>query len=307
MSYSSRPVSPHNSRSSRKSSHVRGRHSRSPPKKRNRSRSRSFSPVKDSRKKQSIGSDCESGNYKKKKSIRSPLRQYKTKSKLSETSLFAELVKDRQMRELAMKRLTQINSKKIDENEVVEIHDSDDEQSVQIIEANQPTKSPKADVDSCKVSKLAENTPKISKPQSGTTSTSNINKGCVNSNTSTQLKENLNSSVSKVQMIENGTETKVENVLLNKPNTIPSDITKPNEVVETKDLTKLPLPPIIPMQSEILPQTEIKSLKKSIRDLPLPPGKFFFFYKFTVYDNILLFFLEFLFVLDIRNHFFSFL
>lgn len=283
MSHTPKLVSPHNSRSSRKSSHVRAKYSRSPPTKRNRTRSRSFSPIKDSRftKKQSVSSDCEPGSYKKKNIIKSPTRQYKTKSKLSETSLFAELVKDRQMRELAMKRLTQINSKKIDDDEVVEIHDdSDNEQNTQLTEPSQiNTKSPKetlkAEVYSCPVSEIAENKSKTCKPHSQTTFV--INKDLVKLNIPLKLKENLNPSVSKVQIIENGIESKVQLISLEKSNTTPSDKTKPDDVFETKSLTKLPLPPVFQTQIEMSPETEIKSSKKGIRDLPLPPGKFFFY------------------------------
>ncbi|VVC34564.1 Hypothetical protein CINCED_3A014986 [Cinara cedri] len=270
-----RLVSPYNSRSSRKSSHIRARYSRSPTTKKNRTHSKSSSPVKDTRftNKQSVSSDCEIGIYKKKKPTKSPPRQYKTKPKLSETSLFAELVKDRQMRELAMKRLTQINPK-IDENEVVEIHDdSDYEQNTKLAEPSQlNSKSPKEvlkdDVDSCEVPKITENTIKTSKPQS---ESSIIINNSVKSN-KLKLKDNLNPSVSKNQMIENGIEPIVEAISLDKSNTTSSDKTKLDEVVGTKDLSKMPLPPVFPTQIEIFLETDTKSSKKSIRDLPLPPG-----------------------------------
>lgn len=281
-----RAVSPHNSRSLRKSSHVRPKYSRSPSKN-IRTRSKSSSPVKDSKttKKHSDSDSpgCYSSVSKKKKSTKSPAKQYNSKAKLSETSLFAELVKDRQRRELAMKCLTQISSKTVDENEVVEIHDDSDNEQCSSKKNYSNTKSHKInvndDVDSCRIVGISENISQSSKPDAETS----IDKSVTSPITEMIPKipviplKSQSPSVTKVEIIENGIEHSVE-PKEPKVSLIPK-ITPPEkiaEVIENKDLSKMPLPPVFSVLNETSPDSEIKSSKKGIKDLPLPPGRFFF-------------------------------
>lgn len=267
-----RAISPHNSRSSKKSSHVRPKYSRSPSKT-THIQSRSSSPIKDLRstRKHSDSdspSGCHSSVSKKKKPTKSPVKQYSSKIKLSETSLFAELVRDRQKRELAMKCLT--GTKNIDENEVVEIHDdSDNEQNdIKIDDVNIKLHKNNVNLDDnpCMIIDISQNQSETFKPE---VDTPNVN----SFSTSTSdiapkvLIENHSPSVSKV---ENGVEHSLEPMPL-----LTSPINTKPEVIETKDLIKmpLPLPPIYPDDNTMSPDSEIKSSKKSIKDLPLPPGK----------------------------------
>jgi len=267
------PILPshHNSRSSRKSSHSRPKYSRSPSKNVH-THSKSPSPAKDTRisKKHS---DCDSPEghisvSKKKRPTKSPAKQYNSKVKLSETSLFAELVRDRQMRELAMKCLTQINTKTVDENEVVEIHDdSDNEQNnTKIDDSN--TNSVIDDVDSCIIVDITEN---ISKPEVEISNMKSVTSSMPDM-TSKHSEEYPVISIPEVEIIENGIEHSLEPI----STLSPSDNTVP-EIIENKDLTKmaLPLPPEYPEHNELSPDSEIKCSKKSIKDLPLPPGKIF--------------------------------
>lgn len=274
-SHAPRLTSPHNSRSTRKSSHARPKYSRSPPKSVH-PKSRSSSPAKDSKATKKL-SDSDSPGYssvsKRKKSTKSPVKQYNPKVKLSETSLFAELVKDRQRRELAMKCLTQINTKPIDENEVVEIHDdSDTEQNnSKIVEPNtKPSKNSGDVVDSCVIVDITEKNGQISKPE--------VEIPCIKLVSSSILdikpkisEENQSPIVTNEEIIENG----IEHSLENRQPLTPSDKVKP-EIIENKDFTKmpLPLPPSYPVHEEMSPDSEFKSSKKSIKDLPLPPGEF---------------------------------
>jgi len=148
---------------------------------------------------------------KKKKSTKSSPNHYNSKVKLSDTSLFAELVRDRQMRELAMKCLTQIN------NEVVEIHDDSDNEKI----GNDL---------------ISEN--KI---------------------------EPLNSENNETDALPKILENKIEHSVIS--------LTPPET---KKNLSKivLPLPPKYRDDNRIFSDLEIKSSKKSIKDLPLPPGSF---------------------------------
>lgn len=267
-----RAVSPHISRSSRKSNHVRPKYSRSPSKT-IQTQSRSSSPVKDLRStRKHSDSDsppgCHSSISKKKKPTKSPAKQYNSKVKLSETSLFAELVRDRQMRELAMKCLT--GTKNMDENEVVEIHDdSDNEQNdIKIDDTNIKLhkNSVNHDDNPCEIINISQNQSETSKLEVDAPN-ENVSSIILDSTPKTPT-ENLSPPVSKV---ENGVEHSLEPMsLLTSPNN-----TKP-EVIETKDLIKmsLPLPPIYPDDNTLSPDSEMKGSKRSIKDLPLPPGKY---------------------------------
>ncbi|XP_060844414.1 cyclin-dependent kinase 12-like [Rhopalosiphum padi] len=277
-SHVSRAVSPHNSRSSKKSSHVRPKYSRSPSKN-VRTQSKSPSPVKDSKSTKKHSDSDSTGCYslvsKKKKSTKSPVKQYNSKVKLSETSLFAELVKDRQMRELAMKCLTQISTKTVDENEVVEIHDdSDNEQnSSNAVDLN--TKLHKInendDVDSCVIIEISENS-QISKPKVEISNTQLVNSPAIEIPPKIQAVplKNQSPSIIKLEIIENGIEHSLEPKVSLTPKITPPE--KKLEVIENKDLSKMPLPPVFPILDETSPDSEFKSSKKSIKDLPLPPG-----------------------------------
>jgi len=283
-----RIASPHNAHSSRKSSHNRPKYSHSPSKN-IRTQSKSSSPVKDSKttKKHSDSDSpgCYSSVSKKKKSTKSPAKQYNSKVKLSETSLFAELVKDRQMRELAMKCLTQISSKTVNENDVVEIHDDSDNEQNKTNDINTKLNkiNAKDDVDSCVVVEMSENNSQTSKPDFETSNrASNVK---LVASPITEMTTNIpvislksqSPSITKVEIIENGIEYSVEpkesKVLLTPKITPPE---KKAELVENKDLSKMPLPPVFSILNETSPDSELKSSKKSFKDLPLPPGKFFF-------------------------------
>lgn len=265
-----RSTSPYSSRSSRKSSHVRPKYSRSPIKNIHiHSRSSSPKDTRISRKhSDSDSSEKHISVSKRKKIPKSPGKQHNSKVKLSESSLFAELVRDRQMRELAMKRLTQVNPKVVDQNEVVEIHDdSDNEQTktkVDDVDSKVKKNSLFGDVSSCVDSSEKKNQISISEVE-----TSNI-KPYLSANSDIASKiseENQSPSVSKEEFIENGIEQFLEPFNQDKT---PSDI-------EDKLLTKmeLPSPPMYSDHNDVSPDSEIKCFKKSIKDLPLPPGKYF--------------------------------
>lgn len=283
-------VSPHNSHTSKKSSHVRQKYSRSPKNMNTlRSPSKSLSPVsvKDSRttKKHSDSDSpgCYSSVSKRKKLTKSPAKQYNPKVRLSETSLFAELVRDRQMRELAMKCLTQANTKAVDENEIVEIHDDSENEQInhKLINSDSKLHSNNVgdDVNSCVIVEISENKIQTSKSEVGV---SNVKSGTSSlANTVPKISvENLSPSISRVDIIENGIEHSLEQLEPN-PKLLPKQTSPDNEmkseVIESKDLTKmsLPLPPLYPEHDQISPDSEIKSSKRSIKDLPLPPGKLF--------------------------------
>jgi len=237
-----RAESPHNSRSSKKSSR-RSKYSHSPS--RNiYPRSRSSSPVKDSRSNTKNVGDSPGyhSSVSKRKKPKSSPNNYNSKVKLSETSLFAELVKDRQMRELAMKCLTQINTKFDDDNEVVEIIDDSDNGSNTKTQTINDVKINVSE-DKCELLKPKNDTPNFTSELIPT------------------ILENQNPSVSKIDVIENGIEHSLESISVT-----PLETTK----------IVLPLPPIFTDNNQISPDSEIKCLKKSIKDLPLPPGKFFF-------------------------------
>lgn len=274
-----RAVSPHSSRSSRKSNYVRPpKYSRSPSKN-IRTKSKSISPVKDSKKdskttKKNSDSDSPgcSSVTKKKKPTKSPAKQYNSKVKVSETSLFAELVKDRQMRELAMKCLTQISTKTVDKNEVVEIHDdnSDYEQNnSKINDSNTKLQKNdvKDDVDSC-VIEMSEN--KTSKPEIETSNVKFVTSSKTDITPKIPMISQKRHSPSITKVVANGIEHSLEPTLSLTP---PE---KKSAVIENKDLVKLPPPPVFSILNDISPDSEFKSSKKSIKDLPLPPGKFLF-------------------------------
>ncbi|XP_025416752.1 cyclin-dependent kinase 12-like isoform X2 [Sipha flava] len=283
-SHVSRVVSPHNPRSSKKSSHTRPKYSRSPSKNIH-NHSRSSSPVKDARaNKKHSDSDSPEGYSsvsKKKKETKSPAKQFNPKVKLSETSLFAELVKDRQMRELAMKCLTQVNTKTINENEVVEIHDdSDNEQNnTNIKDSNIKDSNLKLlnnicdDIDSCRTVETYNKRTQNSVSEFETSNIKSVTSSILDLAPTISV-ENQSPSVSKEEFLING----VDNFLEPIP-TLTSIITSPDkkmpEVIENKDsISKMPLPmpPVYPIHDELSPDSEYKSSRKSIKDLPLPPG-----------------------------------
>lgn len=283
-SHVSRVASPHNTRSLKKSSHTRPKYSRSPSKNIH-NHSRSSSPVKDQKiaKKPDIDSLPEgySSVSKKKKETRSPAKQYNPKVKLSETSLFAELVRDRQMRELAMKCLTQINTKVVNENEVVEIHDdSDNEQNnTNIKDLSTDLLNSVGDaIDSCI---LVDNNEKISPTSKSEFEASNI-KSVTPSISDMAPKvsiENPSPSISKEECLING----VDNFL--EPIPSPSIITPPDQIMQEvieniESIPKGPLP-LPPVYDELSPDSESKSSRKGIKDLPFPPGELVFIYSFT--------------------------
>jgi cyclin-dependent kinase 12/13 len=292
-SHVSRVVSPHNPRSSKKSSHTRPKYSRSPSKNIH-NHSRSSSPVKDARaNKKHSDSDSPEGYSsvsKKKKETKSPAKQFNPKVKLSETSLFAELVKDRQMRELAMKCLTQVNTKTINENEVVEIHDdSDNEQNnTNIKDSNIKDSNLKLlnnicdDIDSCRTVETYNKRTQNSVSEFETSNIKSVTSSILDLAPTISV-ENQSPSVSKEEFLING----VDNFLEPIP-TLTSIITSPDkkmpEVIENKDsISKMPLPmpPVYPIHDELSPDSEYKSSRKSIKDLPLPPGKFVYIYSIT--------------------------
>ncbi|XP_075237896.1 cyclin-dependent kinase 12 isoform X3 [Lycorma delicatula] len=118
--------------------------SRSPVRNTWRRSSRSRSPLLPSSKRYSRSHSSDYGSRrpaKKRSRSRSPrsrsrspgslqrVREISAKVKMSETSLFAELVKDRNMRELAMKRLAALKEK---EDDVVEVVESNSDNSVSV-------------------------------------------------------------------------------------------------------------------------------------------------------------------------------
>lgn len=205
----------HNARSSKKSSH-KSKYSHSPS--RNvRTRSKTLSPVKDSRINIKNSDTSESTSKKRKSTKTSPPDHYNSKVKLSDTSLFSELVKDRQMRNLAMKCLTNIN------NEVVEIHDDSDNE------------------------KTVENDSKI------------------------------NISENKIERSKFENDTEVPKILDNKIEHSIITVT-PSDTKRDVSKTVLPLPPKYPDNNQISSNSEIKCSKKSIKELPFPPGKLNFYF-----------------------------
>lgn len=269
-SHGSRLGSPHISRSSKKSSHVRPKYSRSPSKNIH-TQSRSSSPAKDSRttkKHSDSDSPGHSSVSKKKKSVNSPMKQFNTKVKLSETSLFAELVRDRQMRELAMKCLTQ-NTKTVNDNEIVEINDdSENEQNSTTIIGDSniklQTNNVSDHVDSCVMNYIPENESQISKPEEVSNVTS----------VTSSISDHQSPCAYKEEIKENGIVHTSDLI----SSLTPSEKNKA-EAVENKEIIKmaLPLPPDYPEHDQLSPDSDLKSSRKSIKDLPLPPGKFFFY------------------------------
>lgn len=161
-------------------------------------------------------------------------------------------------------------TKNIDENEVVEIHDdSDNEQNdikIDDINIKLPKNNINLDDNSCMIIDISQNQSETSNIEIDTPNVKSFSSS-ISDMAPKVLIENHSPSISKV---ENGVEHSLEPVpLLTSPNN-----TKP-EVIETKDLIKmaLPLPPIYPDDNTMSPDSEIKSSKKSIKDLPLPPGK----------------------------------
>lgn len=234
------------------------------------------SPAKDSRTTKKYSEHDSPGSHasasKRRKATKSPPKQYNSKMKLSETSLFAELVKDRQMRELAMKCLTQINTKTVDENEIVEIHDDSDSEQNNSKEEDSNSKlldsSLNDDVDSCVIIDILENKCQTSELDNEvpniklvTSSISDMAPKIVEQNPTKEF-QNENLPVSNEEIVENGVEHPVESITLEK--TVPE--------VETKDLTKMPLPPVYP-EYNVSPDSDLKCSRRSIKDLPLPPGK----------------------------------
>lgn len=156
--------------------------------------------------------------------------------KLSETSLFAELVKDRQRRELAMKCLnTQKNNTKMDDNEIVEILDSDNDQNNTKKTTKMSLNHIQDDVDSSLTVEIVENKNQTSKLE-------------------------VESSLSNIKpIIESPIVFKDENI-------IKTNLTE-NKHCNTLSSNYSPY-------KETSPDSENKILKKSIKDLPLPPGEF---------------------------------
>lgn len=291
-SHVSRVVSPHNSRLLKKSSHTRPKHSRSPSKYIHNS-SRSSSPIKDSRtakkNSSSVSPESCSSVSKKKKETKSPEKQYIPKVKLSETSLFAELVKDRQKRELAMKCLTQKNTKDIDENEVVEIHDSDDNEQNNSDEKDLNTRllnSISDAVDSCTVVENCENNSQNSKPELEASGIKSVTSS-ISDIARTISVDNQSPSLSKEEFQINGVDNFVEPIPpsspIISPLISPPDLSMLEEIQMREPITKLalPMPPDYPMLNELSPESNFKSTRKSIKDLPLPPGEFAYIYSIT--------------------------
>jgi len=176
------------------------------------------------------------------------------------------------MRELAMKCLTQISTKTVDENEVVEIHDDSDNEQNSSKTVDLSTKlhkiNAKNDIDTCV---MVENNSQTSKPDIEISNIKSVTSPIIEitpKNQAVPLKSQ-SPSITKIEIIENGIEHSLESIV---------SITPPEkkiEVIENKDLSKMPLPPVFPTLDETSPDSEIKSSKKSIKDLPLPPGKFF--------------------------------
>lgn len=288
-SHVSRVVSPHNPRSSKKSSHTRPKYSRSP--KNIHNHSRSSSPVKDPKtaKKHSDSNSPESYSSvsKKKKETKSPAKQFNNKVKLSDTSLFAELVKDRQMRELAMKCLSQVKTKTIVEGEVVEVPDDSDNEhknkNKNIKDSNiKVINSICDDVDSCKVVETYEKINQNSKSEFETSNIKSVTSSILDIAPTISV-ENQSPSVSKEEFLINGEDNFLEPIPILTP-IITSPEKKIPEVIENKEpITKLPLPmpPTYPILDELSPDSEFKSSRKSIKDLPLPPGEFVYIYSIT--------------------------
>lgn len=265
-----RSTSPYYSRSSRKSSHVKPKYSRSPIKNfHTHSRSSSPKDTRSSRKRFDSDSPEKHRSVSKRKKItKSPGVQYNSKVKLSETSLFAELVRDRQMRELAMKRLTQVNPKIADPNEIVEIHDdSENEQTITKVQ-NTDNKIKKnslfGDVSSC----VAADTSKQINQTSVPVVEGSYKKLFLSSDSHIAPKilgKNQSPFISKVQSIENEIENSLEPLNQDK---IPPDL-------ENKHLPKMeqPSPQMYPDHNDVSSESDNKCLKKKIKDLPLPPGK----------------------------------
>ncbi|XP_050439240.1 cyclin-dependent kinase 12-like [Adelges cooleyi] len=268
--HNSSASSPHRSRSSRKpSNRSSSKYFRSPTKN-VRSRSRSLTPNKESRNRNSDSDSLEnySSASKGKRLNKSPSKQFKPKIKMSETSLFAELVKDRKRQELVMKRLTQISNKTGDDVEVVEIHDDSETEQKDSEIYNLNSKSCKSngndDIDSSVLGNVSENTvqPSNSEPEITSVKTNNI---------PTSKDPNNVIFSPTVENKENGVQQSQESISSNSSKLSPLDknITVQNDNL---DILKVPMPPIADLQNHVSPDSEIKFSRKSIKDLPLPPG-----------------------------------
>ncbi|XP_050530354.1 cyclin-dependent kinase 12-like isoform X2 [Daktulosphaira vitifoliae] len=273
--HNSSATSPHRSRSSRKcTKRPCSKYSRSPSKN-VYSRSGSHTPTKETKNRHS---DSDSpGSYsstaKRKRPTKSPTKQLKPKIKMSETSLFAELVKDRKMREIAMKCLTQMGNKNNDDHEVVEIQDDSDPEQNIIIEAKinssnlKPhTNNGNDDIDSSTKFDGSENIKKHNNSESDmcTMKANNIPISDIIPNISSK-----NDIGPTLNHVENGTEYFSESTLLESPKLSPNE--KKTIQNDNFDVLKMPMPPIV-VQNHISPDSELKYSKKSIKDLPLPPG-----------------------------------
>lgn len=228
--------------------------------------------------------------------------------KMSETSLFAELVKDRNMRELAMKRLAALTDRGeepvvlVEENSQENNHPSSQEETTR-------TPPPPVNVDDIPVPKMESPPPPPPSIEHQTAyplamdptsflpqdmvPNKLVSPAQVNSKTDSFMLSGLNTlcepSVSTKKPLENvnsvnrtSEPVKSEPVMAVKSE--PDPVKKTVLVSKPKCLTKLPMPPGIdqndlesidsPPSKSPSPIREKKTPpKKGIKDLPLPPGK----------------------------------
>lgn len=225
---------------------------------------------------------------------------------MSETSLFAELVKDRNMRELAMKRLAALTDREEEPVVVVE-ENSQENNNPSLQEETTTTPPPSVNVDDIPVPKMESPPPPpppCKEPQSAyplaMDPTSFLpqdmfpNKPAqVNAKTESFILSGLgnlsepsvstNKPLETVNSVNRTTEpVKTEPIVAVKSE---SDSLKKSVLVsKPKSLTKLPMPPGIdqndlesidsPPSKSPSPVREKKTPpKKGIKDLPLPPGE----------------------------------
>lgn len=161
-------------------------------------------------------------------------------------------------------------TKNIDENEVVEIQDDSNNEQKDIkiddISVKLHENIVSLDDNPCTIIDVSQNQSETSNLEIDTPDVKSFSSS-ISDMAPKVLIENHSPSIS---IVENGIEHSLEPMSLS---TSPNNTKQ--EVIETKDLFKmaLPLPPIYPDDNTMSPDSEIKSSKKIIKDLPLPPGK----------------------------------
>ncbi|XP_054285526.1 cyclin-dependent kinase 12-like isoform X2 [Macrosteles quadrilineatus] len=291
-------------RRSRSRSPLRSRHSlsRSPVRARRKvSRSPAPAPARHYSRSPSYPRDYRAKRPRSRSKSKSPtsmrrVREISAKVKMSETSLFAELVKDRNMRELAMRRLAALTDP--DSNSVVVVEDNNSQDNNQASSQEETTRTPpRVNVDDIPVPKM-ETPPQP--PQSGENAyplamdptalfpqdmlpTLGVKSDSVKLATPPKVNVTLDPAKRPIDVVNSVHRT---SDIKSEPSgsvAVKSEPEKKSVLVsKPKSLTKLPMPPGIdqndlesidsPPSKSPSPIPEKKTPpKKGIKDLPLPP------------------------------------